>query len=65
MSFKRYFTRKPIDELVDEAKNSQDLERTLGAFQLVLLGIGAIIGAGIFVFTGTAAAHHAGPAIVK
>ena len=41
-----------------------ELKRTLGPFQLVALGIGAIIGAGIFVITGTAAAEHAGPAIV-
>ena len=40
------------------------LKRTLTASNLVFLGIGAIIGAGIFVLTGTAAANHAGPAIV-
>jgi APA family basic amino acid/polyamine antiporter len=40
------------------------LKRTLGAMNLTLLGIGAIIGAGIFVLTGTAAAQYAGPAIV-
>ncbi|MEO7181490.1 MAG: amino acid permease, partial [Gemmatimonadaceae bacterium] len=40
------------------------LKRTLGALNLTLLGIGAIIGAGIFVLTGTAAAQYAGPAIV-
>ena len=39
------------------------LARTLTATNLVLLGIGAIIGAGIFVLTGTAAAQYAGPAI--
>jgi APA family basic amino acid/polyamine antiporter len=41
-----------------------ELKRTLGPVQLVGLGIGAIIGAGIFSITGTAAAEHAGPAIV-
>ena len=41
-----------------------DLHRCLGAFDLTLLGIGAIIGAGIFVLTGVAAATKAGPAIV-
>jgi len=39
------------------------LKRTLTARHLVLLGIGAVIGAGIFVLTGQAAAHHAGPAV--
>jgi APA family basic amino acid/polyamine antiporter len=63
MSIKKYFKCKSIDDMVDEAKKSHDLERSLGAFQLVMLGIGAIIGAGIFVFTGTAAGQHAGPAI--
>ncbi len=63
MSFKKYFKCKSIDGLVNETKKSHDLARTLSAFQLVLLGIGAIIGAGIFVFTGSAAGQHAGPAI--
>ena len=40
------------------------LKRTLTARHLVLLGIGAVIGAGIFVLTGQAAANHAGPAIM-
>ncbi|MGH2343922.1 MAG: hypothetical protein ACRDG4_01770 [Chloroflexota bacterium] len=42
---------------------SQSLRRTLSATELTLLGIGAIIGTGIFVLTGTAAADHAGPAL--
>lgn len=41
-----------------------ELKRCLSAFDLILLGIGAIIGAGIFVLTGIAAANHAGPAVV-
>ena len=41
-----------------------EFKRALGAWNLTFLGIGAIIGAGIFVITGTAAAQHAGPAIV-
>lgn len=41
-----------------------DLRRTLTATQLVLLGVGAVVGAGIFVLTGQAAAEHAGPAII-
>ena len=41
-----------------------ELRRTLGPLQLIAIGIGAIIGAGIFVITGTAAAQYAGPAII-
>jgi APA family basic amino acid/polyamine antiporter len=41
-----------------------ELKRVLGPVQLIMLGIGCIIGAGIFVITGTAAAEHAGPAVV-
>ena len=41
-----------------------ELKRVLGPWQLTALGIGAIIGAGIFVITGTAAAQYAGPSIV-
>src|SRR5216110_3052828 len=57
------FTRKSIGELIAEAE-SGTLRRGLGAFSLTTLGIGAIIGAGIFVITGTAAAQFAGPALV-
>ena len=55
--------RKSIDELIAEA-NTGTLRRTLGPFSLTMLGIGAIIGAGIFVITGTAAAQFAGPGLV-
>ena len=57
------FTRKSIDELTAEA-HTDTLRRTLGPFSLTTLGVGAIIGAGIFVITGTAAAQFAGPALV-
>ncbi|MEO8226692.1 MAG: amino acid permease, partial [Gemmatimonadota bacterium] len=46
-----------------EATGEHSLKRTLGALNLTMLGIGAIIGAGIFVLTGLAAALHAGPAV--
>jgi APA family basic amino acid/polyamine antiporter len=59
----RLFSTKPIGEL-HEADTANELSRTLDARALVLLGIGAIIGTGIFVLTGTAAANHAGPALV-
>jgi APA family basic amino acid/polyamine antiporter len=59
------FATKPIDELLKQAGDTEHgLKRTLGAVDLVMLGVGAIIGAGIFVLTGQAAAQHAGPAIV-
>ena len=54
---------KPVTEL-HEADTGNELHRTLDARALVLLGIGAIIGTGIFVLTGTAAANQAGPALV-
>jgi basic amino acid/polyamine antiporter, APA family len=56
---------KPLDQLMAESRSesSQGLVRALGPYNLISLGIGAVIGAGIFVFTGTAAAQFAGPAI--
>ncbi|MHB1311748.1 MAG: amino acid permease [Gemmatimonadaceae bacterium] len=58
--------KKPMDILMREAsvEDEHSLKRSLSALNLTALGIGAIIGAGIFVLTGTAAAIHAGPAIV-
>src|SRR5271163_3154007 len=60
------FATKPIDVLMREAADTggHSLKRALGPVNLVTLGIGAIIGAGIFVLTGSAAAKYAGPAIV-
>jgi APA family basic amino acid/polyamine antiporter len=57
------FRRKPLADLM-AGDGEHGLKRALTATNLVLLGIGAIIGAGIFVLTGTAAAQYAGPAIV-
>jgi len=59
----RLFSTQPISEL-HEGDTDNELHRSLDARALVLLGIGAIIGTGIFVLTGTAAANHAGPALV-
>lgn len=57
-------SRKPLAALIAEADNSEKgLKRTLSASSLVALGIGAIIGAGLFSITGGAAANNAGPAI--
>src|ERR1700720_4482193 len=57
---------KPLSRLLKEAgdEGESGLKRTLGPLNLITLGIGAIIGTGIFVLTGEAAAQHAGPAIV-
>jgi APA family basic amino acid/polyamine antiporter len=57
---------KPLDVLLKESQESGEhsLKRVLGPVNLITLGIGAIIGAGIFVLTGSAAANYAGPAIV-
>ena len=56
---------KSIEQLVGDAESgAKALKRTLTSMDLTLLGIGAIIGTGIFVLTGTAAANKAGPAIV-
>ena len=61
----KLFTIKPIQELLDEAAdNKQGFKKALTATNLTTLGIGGIIGAGIFVLTGQAAAQYAGPAIV-
>jgi len=59
------FKVKPFDQLMREAKSdSHGLKRALSATNLVFLGIGAIIGAGIFVLTGEVSANYAGPAII-
>ncbi|HZR64048.1 MAG TPA: amino acid permease [Terriglobales bacterium] len=60
------FAKKPLEQLMTEAQESDEhsLRRALGPINLITLGIGAIIGAGIFVITGQAAAQFAGPAII-
>ncbi|MGG3957659.1 amino acid permease [Bhargavaea massiliensis] len=59
------FRKKSIDALLREAGGKgASLKKELGALDLTMLGIGAIIGTGIFVLTGVAAAEHAGPALV-
>src|SRR3569832_1089399 len=59
------FVRKPMNALMSEAAETGEhtLKKTLGSRGLIALGIGAIIGAGLFSITGMAAANHAGPAI--
>src|ERR1700692_3207546 len=59
------FAKKPLDQLLEEARDtgSHSLKRTLGVFQLTALGVGAVIGAGIFVLSGLGA-HYAGPGLM-
>jgi APA family basic amino acid/polyamine antiporter len=61
------FVKKPVGQLLAECEGVGEkggLQRTLTATSLVALGVGAIIGAGIFTLTGVAASTHAGPALV-
>src|SRR5512146_3296915 len=61
----KLLARKPLDLLLSEAQETGEhsLKRTLGVFQLTALGVGAIIGAGIFVLSGLGA-HYAGPGLM-
>src|SRR5215470_11414713 len=59
-----FFAKKNLKDLLQEASAGHGLRRVLGPWNLITLGIGAIIGAGIFVITGQVAAQFAGPAIV-
>lgn len=60
------FATKPIDAIIAEASESggHTFKKTLTSLDLTMLGIGAIIGTGIFVLTGQAAGKHAGPAVI-
>ena len=58
------FARKPLDMLLEELKGENRLRRVLGPVQLTSLGVGAVIGAGIFVATGAVARQTAGPALI-
>jgi APA family basic amino acid/polyamine antiporter len=60
---RQLFATKSIQALHEQESSGNQLRRCLGPVQLTLLGIGGIIGTGIFVLTGTAAANHAGPAL--
>ena len=61
----KLFQTKPVATLIAESVSGEHLmKRQLGPLHLISLGIGAVVGAGIFVLAGTAAAKYAGPAIV-
>jgi len=68
--FKLLFKKKDLNKIIAEANDPNiaeghgELKRSLNALNLTLLGVGGIIGAGIFSLTGTAAANYAGPAII-
>ena len=64
VNLKHIFARKDLEALLAEAAGEHRLHRVLGPWALTALGIGCIIGAGIFVMTGRAAAQDAGPAVV-
>lgn len=62
---KGLFAKKSLHDLLKDAETKRGaLEKTLGSGNLIAMGIGAIIGAGIFVFAGQAAADYAGPAVI-
>jgi len=58
------WARKPLAMLIKEARGESELRRVLGPLQLTSLGVGAVIGAGIFVSTGAVARQTAGPALM-
>jgi APA family basic amino acid/polyamine antiporter len=58
------FRKMPVEKLLSHTEEGKGLKKVLGAFELTMLGIGAIIGTGIFVLTGVAAADYAGPALI-
>ncbi|NBO93461.1 MAG: amino acid permease [Planctomycetia bacterium] len=64
MATNQLFATKKLNDLLAEAKGDDRLKRVLGPVSLTALGIGAIIGAGIFVSTGSAAKEVAGPALM-
>ncbi|WP_410985287.1 amino acid permease [Bacillus cereus] len=59
-----FIRKKSIDHLQKEGLRSTGLNRVLGLWQLTAIGLGGIIGVGIFVLTGVAASEHAGPAVI-
>src|SRR5438093_10447441 len=58
------FATKPLSLLLEEMKGENRLRRVLGPYQLTALGVGAVIGTGIFVLTGQAAHDRTGPALI-
>lgn len=62
---KKIFSKKPINELINASENTdKSLKRSIGPTELILLGLGSIISAGIFIVTGVTAANYSGPALL-
>ncbi|MGB9980479.1 amino acid permease [Methanobacterium sp.] len=61
---RKIFRKKSIEELLEVSSGEKGLNRVLGPIGLLMMGIGTIIGAGIFILTGIASAYYAGPAII-
>jgi basic amino acid/polyamine antiporter, APA family len=61
---RKIFWKKSINQLLETTEGEKGLKRVLGTPGLLLMGIGAIIGAGIFILTGIASAFYAGPGII-
>lgn len=59
-----YMRKLPLEHILGSKNGGVQLKRSLGAFELMMMGVGVIIGSGIFVITGVAAAEHAGPALI-
>jgi APA family basic amino acid/polyamine antiporter len=64
MRWRQFFRRKPLEILLAEMAGEHRLHRVLGPVSLTSLGVGAIIGAGIFAMTGRVASEDAGPAVI-
>src|SRR5690625_5714617 len=62
--FARIFRHKSVERLQSEAGASTDFQRSMGVWQLTAIGVGAIVGVGVFVLAPHEAALHAGPAII-
>ncbi|MGV8144225.1 MAG: amino acid permease [Methanothermobacter sp.] len=61
---RKIFRKKPISHLIKVSKSEKGLKKVLGTPALLLMGLGVIIGAGIFILTGIASANYSGPALV-
>lgn len=61
---KEIMRKLPVEAIIKTHSQEGGLSRTLGAFELTMMGVGVIIGSGIFVITGVAAAEHAGPGLI-
>jgi len=64
MAWNQLFQKKSLKSMVGYMEKGHSLKRTLGPVSLTALGVGAIIGTGIFVLVGKAAANQSGPAII-